>query len=310
MNYENALIILELYSSEYMLENQQDMEDKIKKQYRKLALKYHPDKNKDPEATGKFLKITDAYNFMCDYYQSGESHTNHIHTMPYSELLREFISSIFQENSGIHENKYIIYFFHNLIEKMTIICEDKSIEFLRKINKKVLMRLYEILYNNRDILLITDTFLLKIKDVLQERLTEDLCVILNPSLEDLFEQNLYKLHHNSQMFVIPLWHHELVYDISGSDFYVKCYPILPDHITIDQDNNIIVEISCDITKIFVEGGISVELGGNHVFIPGSDIRCIPIQTITLKGVGIPRMNNESIYDVSKKSNIIIDLFLL
>ncbi|KAH8877490.1 DnaJ likeubfamily B member 9 [Schistosoma japonicum] len=38
----------------------------VKKAFRKLALKYHPDKNKDEDAQKKFLKIAEAYDVLSD----------------------------------------------------------------------------------------------------------------------------------------------------------------------------------------------------------------------------------------------------
>ena len=327
MNYQKAKQYLEM--NDYTDVELKNM-DIIKKQYRRLALKYHPDKNPTSEAKIRFLEITESYEFFCDLYVSSEpTNIKNNFTVSYSELLKDFLNSIFCEGNiykGENEAKrsfrptflneveesgniYVTQILQQVIEKMTKLCEDKSIEILKRLNKQMLTKLYEIMFNNKDILLVNDTFLEKIYGILDEKLKNDLCVILNPSLEDLFDHNLYKLHHKNQIFIIPLWHHELVYDVSGTDLYVKCFPVLPDNITIDSDNNIIVEITVDIETVFNDGGINVELVDQWFRIPAKDIRLLREQTIVIKGVGIPIIQTDNIYDINRKSNILVDIFL-
>lgn len=58
--------------------NKSATDEEIKKAYRKLALKYHPDKNKSPQAEERFKEIAEAYEVLSDkkkrdlYDQHGE----------------------------------------------------------------------------------------------------------------------------------------------------------------------------------------------------------------------------------------------
>lgn len=44
----------------------------IRKVFRKLAMKYHPDRNKDPNAESKFKEINEAYSVLSDFKKCSE----------------------------------------------------------------------------------------------------------------------------------------------------------------------------------------------------------------------------------------------
>jgi DnaJ-domain-containing protein 1 len=54
--------MINYYSILYISENATELE--IKKAYRKLALEWHPDKNKDIKAKEKFIEINEAYTIL------------------------------------------------------------------------------------------------------------------------------------------------------------------------------------------------------------------------------------------------------
>ena len=63
----------------------------------------------------------------------------------------------------------------------------------------------------------TDDLFLKMKRILQEKMENDNIIILTPDINDLLEDNIYKLEIVNETLYIPLWHHELYFDISNSD---------------------------------------------------------------------------------------------
>jgi hypothetical protein len=72
---------------------------------------------------------------------------------------------------------------------------------------------------------------------------------LNPSIDDLLNNNFYKLYIENELFLVPLWYNESYFDISGSEIIVICEPELPKGMQIDDDNNILVEHEIDMNLV-------------------------------------------------------------
>lgn len=75
--------------------------DEIKKSYKKLAVQWHPDKNKNEEAEEIFKKINEAYSVLSNETKKKE----------YDKSINKSFFSTFAENSGI--NNMMNHFFNN-----------------------------------------------------------------------------------------------------------------------------------------------------------------------------------------------------
>ena len=280
----------------------------LKKVFRMNALKYHPDKNSSPDASIRFQQIHESYEYLMKSLEynifdgnddNNDDNDNDNEKTGYSGILFSFLKNIMKKDGNTDGLYYII------IDKISNTCEKKALELIQKIDKNKLIKIYEIIKKYGEFLHFSNDFIEKIHQVLNDKIKNDECIILNPSIDDLFANNLYKLKVNDFTYIVPLWHHELVYDNSGNDIYVKCYPVLPDNVSIDEQNNIHIECNFDIKEILNLEFIEINVGNNIIDFYTNELLVKRKQSIVLKNEGISKINTKDIYDISKKSDVYV-----
>lgn len=284
MNRSRAIALLELGKRETT-----DI-DAIKRQYRMKALLYHPDKNKSENAAAQFREIHEAYKFLSNNIDSSSGDKT------YKDLLSDFLKS----NDTEHE------IFQLLLTRVSQACEEKTMKFLKTVDQKILANLYKLIVSYADILHISEDFIRDIESLIKK----DECVVLTPKLSDIMNDHIYKLTFDGKLYLVPLWHHKLVYDNAGSDLYVVCKPTLPDGISIDDNNNIIVELAYTLDEIFEKERHEFLVGEIVFSFDRNELRMREHNQIVLANVGLAKINASEIYNVSMRSDIRLNIQII
>jgi hypothetical protein len=285
--------------------------DILKKKYRLHALRYHPDRNKEDDANERFLEIQEAYDKINQYVYDNDSDIEidsddeNIANEGYHGLLFSFIKNVVRNTSNNIQTSLYDYIF----QKISTLCEEQSIRLLEKLDKNVLLEIHRIIGTYRDVFNYADNFIDKIENILRNKMSNDECIILHPLLDDLLDQNVYKLVIGDNIFMVPLWHHELVYDNSGCDLYVKCIPILPDNITIDENNRLTIKKGFNIGEIFDKEEIEFEFGKKTIAIQVKNLHLKKKQIILYADDGIPQINTTEIYNVDSIAGVYLEVEL-
>jgi hypothetical protein len=298
MNYKDAFEILEI---DLNIINYEDISvEYLTKQYRKLALKHHPDKNGNTtESNEKFQKINEAFNFLKIEIKHFEPEDLNTDTEPFSSLYIDILKGFMQT---IFEGKYndlLIIIVSEIINAGKII----SKKLFDDLDKDTTLNIYIFLSNNRSTLHLSQEILDNIREIVIKKYNNVEIYKLNPCINDLINNNLYKLYANNELFLVPLWYSESYFDSSTCEIVVICEPELPNNITLDEDNNIYIELIVEQQELFKkildqDESIKFNIGDKEFNILLSELYMKREQNYKIKNSGISKIKNSKIIRIN------------
>jgi DnaJ-class molecular chaperone len=205
MNYKKAFEILEIDMNEHKY-NEITLEN-LKKQYRRLALKNHPDKNGNSAVSNeKFKQINEAYHYLKREFKHLSSEDmnddNNIdedcNSSLYYEILKGFIKSMFE---GTYND-----ILSKIVTDIMVAGKKLSVKLFDELDKDTSLSIYTFLSNHRSTLHLSNDILVQIREIVVKKYDNVQIYKLNPSINDLINNNLYKLYLNEDLFLVTLWH--------------------------------------------------------------------------------------------------------
>lgn len=292
MKYQYYLDLLDLKDDDNL------NEEIINKQYKKMALKCHPDKGGSNQ---DFIDIQEARDNLLEYIKIKKEIYNE------ENIFGSIFNNVLNSFSNDSQREIIK---NNMINKMINKIENISFNFISLLEKEHIYQIYKILSINKNLWNIDNNILEKMKNILTERMKKEKIIILNPSLSDIYENNIYKLIYDGHTFCVPLWHSEMYFDINEEELIIKILPDFDDTTWVDDKNNIHYYYRLPITNdILNDEFIKIQHYKKELFIPRERLKLKKYQTYTFENEGISTINENNIYDIDDKSNLIIHIHM-
>ena len=132
---------------------------------------------------------------------------------------------------------------------------------------------------------------------------------LSATLEHILEGQVYRLQHEGEEFMVPLWHEDMSFMSASGEVTVRCTADLPENIMIDEYNDLHVHVKASIAKILESGSLIVPVGAGTRAVPSERLRIASQQVHRIRGRGPPRIDLQDAYRVSDRADIVVHLEL-
>lgn len=288
--------------------------EEVRKQYKIMALKWHPDKNRDPTAVDRYRAIKEAHDYLLEklpkygFNEKDNSYSEFeygsTHNMCYTTTAAQFFETLYSDP------QFQRHILHPLLKKLVGMCEDNMAKFIATLDVDRAEKIIYVLEKYKEVLHLTDGFIAALRAAAVP-VDQQEHIVLNPNLNDLLCCNVYRLttDHGSSVLV-PLWHVQspLVFD---DGLVIHCFPELPDNIWIDDSNVLHIEVSETLKNVWKTGMLKFSIGEH--FKKEVEASCLKIakqQTVILQNSGLPVLNKNDIYNVDLMGDIIVHVNLL
>jgi hypothetical protein len=274
----------------------------IKKCYYKLALRHHPDKGGD---STEFKKIKEAYDFIIKHETDNESNVYiKEDNDTFEGMFVSFVESIIKNRKGFErfDKLFIKTTLHSILKK----CDVYSIKVFSQLDLEKCKQIYDFLSQHKDVFFLSDEQLLKYKEIIQNKMKNNNIILLNPSIDDILSDNIYKLELEDDTHYIPLWHNEIIVD----DMIIKNIPDISSNISINDNHDIIIKQTVSIVELFENGKLGITVGNKNYNVHSDQVKITKdIQFILFKEQGKLIPNSNNLYENKKRGNVIVELTL-